>query len=155
RGFVDAVGGKRPGPDLPRHGAHGVGQLGTAAVVQAEIDDALAVVFRQVHHIVHGIQDPRLQPFPAAAEKDLAAALVHLFGNSADMAGEVVHQVGDLFGVPGEVFGGKDVQRKDLHATVCDGVAGDLFQAVEAGLVPQAGGHHTVAGPAAVAVHND
>ena len=153
--LVDGLGLERTGLDLGGNGAGRVGQLCVAAVVQAEVDNALFVVLCQVHHVVHGVQHALLQTLAAAAEQDLAAALVHLVGNRAEVIGKEVHQVADLLGVAAEILGGENIERQHKDAAVTDGIAGDLAQAVKAGLVAHADGQHALLGPAAVAVHDD
>ena len=153
--FVNVLGLQGPGLNLARNGAHGVGQLGVAAVVQAEVDDALVVVLSQIHHVVHSVQHALLQALAAAAEQHLAAALVHFVGDGAEVVGKQVHQIADLFRIAGEVLCGKDVQRQHKDASVAHGVAGDLAQAVKPGLVAQADRHQALFGPAAVTVHDD
>ena len=126
-----------------------------AAVVQAEVDDTLVIVFRQVHHVVHGIQHALLQPLAAATEQHLAAALVHFVGNGAEVVGKQVHQVTDFLCVAAEILRGENIEGQHIDTAVADGVAGDLAQAVKTSLVAHADRHQALFGPAAVAVHND
>ena len=153
--FVDLLRRQAALLHLTGNGAHGVSQLGAAAVVQAEVDNALLIVLCQVHHIIHRIQHTLLQPLAATAEQHLTAALIHFLGDGAEVVGKQIHQVADFLGIAGKILRRKHIQRQHLYAAVAHGIAGDFPQAVKTRLVTNAGGHKALARPAAVAVHND
>ena len=149
------VGVEPAGGDLAGDRAHGVGELGAAAVVDAHGQREHVVVPGQLLGDLELLDHRPPQPRRPARPAHLHAELVHLVAAAPDHVAVEAHEEPDLVRRAGPVLGRERVGRDRLHADL-DGALDHVEErASRPASWPLVRGQPALLGPAAVAVHDD
>src|SRR4051812_26538777 len=110
--FVDLLGRHLVGDDV----AHGIDDLGPAAVVEGDGQRHASVLLGQRPRLVHALDDAAgYSPVPTPDEADANAPVVELFGPADEDLLVEVDEEPDLVGRASPVLGGERVDGEPLH----------------------------------------
>ena len=148
--LVDLVGRHALGHER----AHGIDDLGTAAVVEGHRHHHARIALGELDRLVHAPEHPAGHPPVApAGEADLHALLVELVAPAHEERLVEVHEVAHLVGRPAPVLGGEGVERDPLDADL-EGAVDHIEEGGLPGGVALGPGQPPRLGPTAVAVHD-
>lgn len=132
----------------------GVDNFGTAAIVEAEINDAASIVFGLVGNPITRFDDLFWKWCVAATEDDFDVVFHEGFELAATKNNEDIHEMANFLGAALEVFGREDIEAGNFDATIKD-VIGEGFEIFEAGVVALHASEAALFCPATVAVNNN
>src|SRR5579875_2796098 len=134
--------------------AHGIDDLGAAAVVEGETERHARVVGGELFGVAHLLLQPARERFEPADMAHTDAMLVQRADLALDPARGHAHQPGDLLARPTPVLGRKGVECQHFDTALGE-VPHHAADVLGAGLVALTAAETTQLRPAAVAIHDD